>query len=97
MSDAEEPSSRLRALAGLLAEHAVQEVVLSHGGARRTLHARVTDLPRELETIVREGGVLEVPALEVSIQFCGSDVRCACPNTDLSIAILKALSVTKGR
>lgn len=97
MSGTTEPNPRLRALAGLLAESSVQVVILTRGGSRRELLARVTDLPRELESIIRDGGSLEIPALQASIHFSGNDVRCACPNTELSIAILKALSVTERR
>ncbi|MBX3388647.1 MAG: hypothetical protein KF691_04250 [Phycisphaeraceae bacterium] len=93
MNQTREPNPRLRALAGLLAEHSVPNVFVVHRGTRRELHARATDLPHELESIVRDDGVLEIPALQASILFSGGNVRCVCANTELSIAILKALAV----
>lgn len=87
-----EPDSRLRALAGWLAEHSVQTLVLTHGGVSSEVRARVTDLPRELEAIVRDGGEVEVPQLGAVIQFVGADVRCVCADPGVSIAIMKTLA-----
>lgn len=87
-----EPDVRLRALAGLLAEHSVQTVFLTQGGTRRVLHARTTDLPKELEAIARDGGEIEVPQLGAVICFSGTDIRCECADPAISIAILKALA-----
>jgi len=92
MSGTSEPQLRFRALAGFLAEQSVQTLVLTYRGARREVHARSTDLPRELEAIARDGGEIEVPQFRAMIQFVGTDVRCVCPDPSISIAILKALA-----
>lgn len=87
-----EPNSRLCALAGFLAERAVRTLVLTGAGSQRVLRARETDLPRELETLSREGGAIEIPEFEATIHFVGADVRCVCTDPAVSIAIMKALA-----
>ncbi|MBL8885051.1 MAG: hypothetical protein JNK16_00205 [Phycisphaerales bacterium] len=87
-----EPNSRLRALAGLLAEMSVEIITLTHAGTRRELHARTTDLPKELEAIARDGGEVEIPQLGAAIRFSGSNFRCECADPAISLAILKALA-----
>lgn len=87
-----DPDPRLRALAGLLAEHSVQTLILTHAGTRLEVRSRATDLPRELEKIAREGGEIEAPELGLTIRFVGADVRCECSDPTVSIAILKALA-----
>jgi len=87
-----ETDARLRALAGFLAERSVQALVLTHGGTRREVYARTTDLPRELEAIARDGGEVEAPQLGAVIQFVGTDVRCVCSDPAVSIAIMKSLA-----
>lgn len=87
-----DPNSRLRALAGLLAEASVQTITLTHAGTRREVYARTIDLPKELEAIARDGGEVEIPQLGAVIRFSGSDVRCECADPAISIAILKALA-----
>jgi len=87
-----EPDPRLRALAGFFAERSVQALVLTHNGTRREVHARTTDLPRELQAIARDGGEVEAPQLGAVIQFVGADVRCVCADPAVSIAIMRALA-----
>lgn len=87
-----DPNPRLRALAGFLAESSVQVITLVHAGTSRELHARITDLPKELEAIARDGGEIEVPQLGAIIRFSRAEVRCECADPAISIAILKALA-----
>lgn len=83
---------RLIALSGLLAERSVRRLILNHAGSSREVFARATDLPRELDGLVRNGGSIEAPELGAVIRFSAGDVRCECADPALSIAILKALA-----
>ncbi len=60
--------SALIRLAGFFAEHSVQVLHITIGGLERTLAARSTDLPSELEALFAHGGTLTAPSLDLVIR-----------------------------
>lgn len=86
----------LSRLAGLLAEHGVQRLVIVREGRSFPLAARRTDLPAELERLSAQGGTLEAPQLGLSIAFGpgGSGVSWACRDPDLTLRVARLLAPT---
>lgn len=81
-------------LAGFLAEHSVQTVQLSIGGVERTLAARSTDLPHELEALVEHGGTLTAPALGLTLRYDPGAAAFSwqCQSPAITMELAKALA-----
>jgi hypothetical protein len=86
--------SALIRLAGFLAEQSVQVLQITTGGVERTLAARSTDLPSELEALFAQGGSLTAPSLDLVIRCEPQATNIAWQSSDQAVTmqVAKALA-----